>query len=46
MEETLEKTKELLEFDLWVRLDLSLKIMLTLTFISMLEGKRDIVELK
>ena len=31
---------------LWVRLDFFLKILLAPTFISVLEGKRDIVELK
>jgi len=45
MEETLEKTEKLLEFDLYVRLDLLLKVLSTLTSISILEGKRNIVEL-
>jgi len=46
MEEVLEETKKLLELDLLVRLDLLLKILSTLTYISMLKEKRDIVELK
>jgi len=43
---TLKETKELLKPDLLVRLDLLLKILLTPMSISMLEGKRDIEELK
>jgi len=43
---TLKETKKLLEPDLLVRLDLLLKILLTPMSIFMLEGKRDIEELK